>query len=123
MPRCTRPASRRRPTAPSSSPTPATTGSSRYNADGALVWSVGTHGTGTNQFDNPRDIGVDADNIVYVADTRNSRIVKLSPSGAWLGSATGPTPAFSFPLGVSAKGDKVYVGDTGRDRSSCSTTT
>ena len=58
----------------------------RYSADGSLVWSVGTHGTGTNQFDNPRDIGVDASNNVYVADTRNSRIVKLSPSGAWLAS-------------------------------------
>ena len=89
---------------------------SRYTEDGALVWSVGTHGTGTNQFDNPRDIGVDADNFVYVADTRNSRIVKLSPSGAWLDTTTGPTPALSFQLGVTVKGDRLYVGDTGRDR-------
>ena len=32
----------------------------KYNADGTLVWSVGTHGAGINQFDNPRDVGVDA---------------------------------------------------------------
>ena len=55
-------------------------------------------------------------NNIYVADTRNSRIVKLSSTGAWLGSTTGPATAFSFPLGVSAKGNKVYVGDTGRHR-------
>ncbi len=88
----------------------------RYNADGTLVWSVGTHGAGTDQFDNPRDVGVDADNNVYVADTRNSRIVKLSPSGAWLDSTTGPSTAFSFQLGVTVKGNRVYVGDTGRHR-------
>lgn len=88
----------------------------RYNANGTQVWSVGTHGAGTNQFDNPRDVAVDAANNIYVADTRNSRIVKLSPTGAWLGSTTGPATAFSFPLGVSVKGTKVYVGDTGRHR-------
>ncbi len=88
----------------------------RYAANGTELWRVGTFGAGTNQFDNPRDIGIDADNNVYVADTRNSRVVKLSPSGAWLGSSTGPSPAYSFPLGVSVSGNKVYVGDTGRHR-------
>lgn len=88
----------------------------RYRADGTQVWSVGTFGTGTGEFDNPRDVAVDADNNVYVADTRNSRIVKLSPTGSWLGQTTGPSPAFSFPLGVSVKGQRVYVGDTGRHR-------
>jgi sugar lactone lactonase YvrE len=88
----------------------------RYNANGTLVWSVGTHGAGTNQFENPRDIGIDASNNVYVADTRNSRIVKLAPNGAWLSSTTGPSTGFSFQLGVTVKGDRIYVGDTGRDR-------
>ncbi len=88
----------------------------RYNANGTLVWSVGSFGTGQNQFDNPRDIGIDAANNVYVADTRNSRIVKLSPSGAWLASTTGPSTPMSFQLGVTVKGNRIYVGDTGRDR-------
>ena len=88
----------------------------RYAADGTQLWRVGTFGAGVNQFDNPRDIGIDDANNVYVADTRNSRIVKLSPTGQWLGSSTGPATAYSFPLGVSVRGTKVYVGDTGRAR-------
>lgn len=107
-------------TAPDGTVVVADTGNNRvtrYTASGSVVWSVGTHGAGTLQFDNPRDVGVDAANNVYVADTRNSRIVKLSPTGAWLGSTTGPTTtAFSFQLGVSVEGNKVYVGDTGRQR-------
>lgn len=107
-------------TAPDGTVVVADTGNNRitrYTVDGSVVWSVGSHGAGTNQFDNPRDVGVDAANNVYVADTRNSRIVKLSPTGAWLGSTTGPaSPAFSFQLGVTVKGNKVYVGDTGRQR-------
>jgi hypothetical protein len=107
-------------TAPDGTVVVADTGNNRvrrYNENGTLVWSVGTFGAGTNQFDNPRDVGVDASNNVYVADTRNSRIVKLSPTGAWLAETTGPSAtAFSFQLGVTVKGDKVYVGDTGRQR-------
>ena len=106
-------------TAPDGTVVIADTGNNRvakYNQNGTLVWETGTHGAGTNQFDNPRDIGIDGAGNIYVADTRNSRIVKLSSAGAWLGSTTGPSTAFSFPLGVSAKGNKVYVGDTGRHR-------
>ena len=88
----------------------------RYNPDGTEVWRVGSFGDGVMEFDNPRDIGVDEDNFVYVADSRNSRIVKLSPSGQWIGASTGPSPSFSFQLGVSARGGKVYIGDTGRHR-------
>lgn len=88
----------------------------RYNPDGTEVWRVGSFGDGVMEFDNPRDIGVDEDNFVYVADTRNSRIVKLTPGGQWVGETTGPSPSFSFQLGVSARGGKVYVGDTGRHR-------
>ncbi|WP_243058765.1 Ig-like domain-containing protein [Nocardioides sp. SR21] len=106
-------------TAPDGTVVIADTGNNRvakYAASGSLIWQIGTHGAGTNEFDNPRDVGVDDAGNIYVADTRNSRIVKLSSSGAWLGSTTGPATAFSFPLGVSAKGSKVYVGDTGRHR-------
>jgi len=88
----------------------------RYREDGTVVWSVGTFGAGTLQFDNPRDVAVDAQNNVYVADTRNSRIVKLSPSGEWLAETRGPSTSFSFQLGVSVVGKHVYVGDTGRSR-------
>ena len=43
--------------------------------------------------------------------------MKLSPTGAVARlDHRGPTTAFSFPLGVSVEGNKVYVGDTGRHR-------
>ena len=84
---------------------------------GRSIWSVGTHGAGTNQFDNPRDVGVDA------GQQRLRRRHPQQPdreavAHAAPGSARPPVraPAFSFPLGVSAKGNKVYVGDTGRHR-------
>ena len=41
-------------------------------------------------FSNPRDVGVDGSGNVYVADTGNRRIAKLSPDGGWLGSWKGP---------------------------------
>src|SRR5688572_3122869 len=80
----------------------------KYTAAGAQVWRVGSHGSGTNQFTNPRDIGIDSANNVYVADSRNNRIVKLTSAGVWSTSFGGPTnDKISFPLGVSVTGDKV----------------
>ncbi len=94
----------------------------RYSTTtGEQLWRVGTVGSGVNQFENPRDIAIDASNNVYVSDTRNSRIVKLSPSGTWLGETRGvgngfPGNGFSFQLGVSIADGNIYVADTGRDR-------
>lgn len=88
---------------------------------GQELWRVGSVGAGGGQFENPRDIAIDAANNVYVSDTRNSRIVKLSSSGAWLGETRGigngfPGNGFSFQLGVSIANGNIYVADTGRDR-------
>lgn len=89
----------------------------KYTAAGAQVWRVGSHGTGTNQFDDPRDVGVDAAGNIYVADSRNSRIVKLTSAGAWVTSWKGPTgDLMSFPLGVTVTGGKVYLADTGKNK-------
>lgn len=94
----------------------------RYSTTtGAELWRVGEVGAGVGQFENPRDIAIDAANNIYVSDTRNSRIVKLSPTGAWLGETRGiggtfPGNGFSYQLGVSIAGNRIYVADTGRDR-------
>ncbi len=90
----------------------------KYTAAGVPVWRVGGHGSGTNQFLNPRDVGVDSAGFVYVADSRNSRIVKLDGlTGAWVTSFSGPSgDKISFPLGVSVTGDKVYLADTAKNK-------
>jgi DNA-binding beta-propeller fold protein YncE len=84
----------------------------RYAANGSQMWRKGSFGAGRGQFENPRDVAVDGAGNVYVADARNNRIVKLSPTGSWLRAVGG----FSVPLGVSAKGSKIYVADTGKHR-------
>ena len=89
----------------------------KYSAAGSEIWRVGSYGTGTNQFWNPRDIGVDAAGNIYVADSRNNRIVKLAPNGTWIGAFLGPTGnRISFPLGVSVSADTMYVADSGKNR-------
>jgi tripartite motif-containing protein 71 len=89
----------------------------KYGADGTQVWRVGRHGSGPGEFDNPRDVGIDAAGNIYVVDSRNSRIVKLNADGGYLGETAGPTgDLMSFPLGVSVAGAKVYVADTGRNK-------
>lgn len=89
----------------------------KYNAAGTQLWRVGQWGAGTNQFDNPRDVAVDAANNVYVVDTRNSRLVKLSPTGAWLSTYGGPTgDLINFPMGATITANKLYLADTGRKK-------
>jgi DNA-binding beta-propeller fold protein YncE len=87
-----------------------------FTPTGTLVWQVGTFGAGTNQFDNPRDVGVDSAGNVFVADAGNSRIVKLNANGSWNTSWTngGGGTTMNFPLGVSVANNQVYVADTGR---------
>ncbi len=66
----------------------------KYSPEGELLltidqWQeVDAEGspTQTGTFDAPRGIGVDPWGVVYVGDSGNSRIVRLSNTGAWLGS-------------------------------------
>jgi len=83
--------------------------------------------TGTAaQFDNPYGIAVDASGNVYVADTRNHRIRKITPSGevTTLAGSTqgyadgnGATAQFNYPndVAVDASGT-VYVADADNHR-------
>jgi sugar lactone lactonase YvrE len=89
--------------------------------------SIGsTDGTGASaRFDYPHGVATDSANNVYVADTGNSIIRKISPAGVvstlagtagFHGSAdgTGPAASFSYPSGVATdSANNVYVADTG----------
>ncbi|SCW80545.1 DNA-binding beta-propeller fold protein YncE [Paenibacillus tianmuensis] len=84
----------------------------------------GGSGSGLGEFNNPSDIAVDGSGDVYVADTGNHRIQKLTiASGVWSewkssagvpGSSLG---TFKNPRGVAVDGSgNIYVGDTGNAR-------
>jgi streptogramin lyase len=87
-----------------------------------------TNGTGAAaRFDSPSGVAVDGSGNVYVADTINHLIRKITPAGVVTtlagtagatGSAdgTGTAATFKFPYGVAVDGSgNVYVADTNND--------
>ena len=90
----------------------------KYDQSGNQIWRVGQWGSGVNQFDNPRDVGVDSLGNVFVIDTRNSRIDKLDKNGNWLGTYDGSNTSLliNFPVGGSVSNNILYIADTGRKR-------
>ena len=82
-------------------------------------------GTGTAaSFERPRGVAFDGDGNLYVADTNNRTIRKVTPAGevtTLAGSAgsqgsingIGPAARFVYPTGVAFGGDgNLYVADT-----------
>jgi uncharacterized protein (TIGR03663 family) len=82
------------------------------------VW--GTRGSGRGEFEEPRGLAVDKSGNLYVADSKNNRIQKLSPEGqvlaVWGSEGEGPGQ-FKDPHGVAIGPDgSVYVADTWNHR-------
>jgi DNA-binding beta-propeller fold protein YncE len=80
----------------------------------------GGKGTGKGQFDEPLGIAVDGTGNVLVADSRNARIEKFAPSGAFITSigtkGTG-YGQFKEPNGIAIDGEgNIYVADAGNHR-------
>ncbi|HEV7906300.1 MAG TPA: NHL repeat-containing protein [Pyrinomonadaceae bacterium] len=94
-------------------------------AGGAEGFSDGTGGAAS--FNTPSALAIDANGNLYVADTSNNRIRKVTPEGAvttlagdgTAGSRDGAAGAaqFNAPVGVAvdARGERVYVADTYND--------
>ena len=80
----------------------------------------GASGSGPGEFDHPEAVAVDGAGDMYVADTYNNRVVKLSPAGAvldeWGSRGTGDG-RFHSPTGIAldAAGN-VYVVDSENNR-------
>jgi sugar lactone lactonase YvrE len=88
--------------------------------EGTANMFEGGKGTGGGQFDDPLGIAVDRSGNVLVADSRNARIEKFAPSGAFitsLGTKGTGYGQFSEPNGVAIDGDgNIYVADAGNHR-------
>ena len=67
--------------------------------NGTVIWSVGAAGNkagnGSGEYNAPKDAVVTPDGSIWVADSENSRLVKLSPAGSVLGL---------FPIGFAPEG-------------------
>jgi DNA-binding beta-propeller fold protein YncE len=86
----------------------------KYRNDGTVAWTHGVHGFGPTGINNPRDIGVDGAGRVWVADTGNTSIVRLSAAGAFQKRFRGPTgDQIKSPIGITAVGNEVIVADAG----------
>ncbi len=99
----------------------------KFTSDGELVTYWGAfQDTGGELLEpqgtlyGPRDITVDADGDLYVADTGNKRIQKFDPDGSplgqWGGSGSAPGQ-FLEPVGIDTDQDgNIYVADTWNQR-------
>ena len=68
-------------------------------------------------FNNPEDIFIDSRQELYVADTGNNRIVRLSLKGELIRIYAVPEDPFQSPKGVFVDGEgDIYVADTGNSR-------
>lgn len=81
---------------------------------------IGTCGSGPGQFLNPRNVALDSEGNIYVADSGNNRIQKLNSEGQFIlqwgtfGSAPGQ---FNEPWGIAVdESGHVYVADTWNHR-------
>ena len=90
-----------------------------FNESGSKVHSIGSRGSGDLQFDTPCGIAVRGD-IIYVADTNNHCIQKLTLSGNFVskfGTEKGSNNYLSLPRGVCLDHDgRVFVADSGNSR-------
>ncbi|MEM7348451.1 MAG: NHL repeat-containing protein, partial [Chloroflexota bacterium] len=76
--------------------------------------------TEPGKFYGPRDIGIDATGNLYITDTGNKRVQKLSPDGQflqlWGGGGVIPG-SFEEPIGIDVDGQgNIYVADTWNQR-------
>jgi sugar lactone lactonase YvrE len=82
--------------------------------------SVGTEGGGEGQFRHPGDIARDGSGNLWIADTNNHRIVKMSSDGVQLaayGSAGSANGKFSFPSAVAIDvAGNIWIADRGNKR-------
>jgi uncharacterized protein (TIGR03663 family) len=92
----------------------------KKRVDVAAIASFGTAGSSNGQFNDPKNLAVDAQGQVYVIDTRNHRVQVFGADGQFLrmwGSQGNGPGQFQEPWGIAVdKAGNVYVADTWNHR-------
>ncbi|HEY3240280.1 MAG TPA: NHL repeat-containing protein, partial [Acidimicrobiia bacterium] len=91
-----------------------------YSPTGVKQGEFGTHGSGNGQFSSPRDVAIDGQSNIYVADASNNRVQKFDRFGnhQWTVGGTGTCPTcLNTPIGVTwdAANQVVLVASTGQN--------
>lgn len=82
----------------------------RFRADGRLLSSWGSPGSGPGQFHVPHGIAIGPNNTIYVADRENNRVQRFSAEGEYLSEWTD----LARPCEVAIGGDgKFYIAELG----------
>lgn len=90
-----------------------------YDHDGLLISTIGGPGTDPARFHRPLDVAFDEEGHLWVADSGNHRIQRVTRAGASLAvlGAWGPGDGlFSCPSGVDVSGERVFVVDRDNQR-------
>jgi len=95
----------------------------KFNLDGDMVLTepwCGDEGSGDGEFNRPLDIAVNDEGNIFIADTHNHRIQKLSPTGEYLaqwGSEGTGEGEFNLPMHIAFDhAGNIYVSDWGNYR-------
>ncbi len=99
-----------------------------YNSSGILQAIYGGFGTGTDEFNRPQGLVIDATDILYILDSGNDRVVRyttalsttpgtaLGVSTTWGSYGTSDAGTFNAPSAIATDGTNVYIADTGNNR-------
>jgi streptogramin lyase len=73
----------------------------KFSPGGQILLHLGSSGSAPGQFDEPRQVAVNGQGVIAIADGANARVQLFSPDGTFLAARTGDKDIqFSFPVGV-----------------------